>query len=232
MKIDLIEHLNENITEVRNLMDIHVSYTGKKRGRRAASVDVLNKSCVVLLVACWEVFIEDLSIVAFDKMLKKTAEYDVFPNRVLSRAVKELKESKNDMDVWQLAGSGWKDILINNKKTILEKYIGDFNNPNPNNVENLFEDLLGLKQISAHWGWRRMTPKKAKTKLKSLIRLRGDIAHKVKATKTVGKSFVLDSIDFVYYLAVETNNAVVEYVMKRLKIKEEPWPSARYKGIN
>ena len=52
---------DENVKEVRNLLDIHRKVAKKTPGRKY-NVEVLNKSGVVLLVACWESYVEHLRI--------------------------------------------------------------------------------------------------------------------------------------------------------------------------
>jgi hypothetical protein len=57
---DFVRAFNDNVAETERLIDIHSALTGKERGYRH-NVEVLNKSGIVLLVACWEAFIEDLA---------------------------------------------------------------------------------------------------------------------------------------------------------------------------
>jgi hypothetical protein len=58
------------MTEVRRLLQIHGQLGGTGPGRRWGS-EVLNKSAVVLLVACWEAYLEDLVTHAFDESLNR-----------------------------------------------------------------------------------------------------------------------------------------------------------------
>lgn len=73
-----METLWENLGEVSRLYEIHTQISGHGPGYKH-DVQVLNKSAVVLLVACWEAFIEDLALSAFDEMLEKAVEPDIFP---------------------------------------------------------------------------------------------------------------------------------------------------------
>ena len=40
------------------------------------------KSSLVLVVACWEAFVEDVGLAAFDYLLKHSADPSGFPNKV------------------------------------------------------------------------------------------------------------------------------------------------------
>ena len=90
-----------NIAEVRRLLEIHEKVTGKGPGKRR-NVQVLNKSAIILLVACWEAYVEDLCEVAFDFMLKHAPSHDVFPDSVLERVASKHQGPKT----WEPADSG------------------------------------------------------------------------------------------------------------------------------
>ncbi len=65
---DHMETLIANVGEVRRLLGIHERLTAKKV-RRREGVEVLNKSGIVLLVACWEAFVEDLAVPSFEALV-------------------------------------------------------------------------------------------------------------------------------------------------------------------
>jgi len=66
--VNPIQRFEGNVGEVKRILEIHREIAGKAPGRKR-DVEVLNKSAVVLLVACWEAFIEDLAEAAFDFLL-------------------------------------------------------------------------------------------------------------------------------------------------------------------
>src|SRR5690348_3174204 len=86
-----VQRLFANLSEVRRLVQIHAHLTGPKPGRRH-DVDILNKSGIVLAVACWEAYVEDLARQAYDAIAAAAATPTVFPMRVLALAGKELRE--------------------------------------------------------------------------------------------------------------------------------------------
>lgn len=59
--------LIDNISEVEQLLAMQDAPTGITR--RRYNVETLNASCIVLLVACWESYIEDVVGAAFDVLL-------------------------------------------------------------------------------------------------------------------------------------------------------------------
>jgi hypothetical protein len=128
-----VQDFSHNMDEVGRLLDIHQKLTGSGPGRRH-NVEVLNRSALVLTVACWEAFIEDLAESAFDFMLRHAKKPTVFPNRVLALASKKLREHRDESKVWDLAASGWRSVLRKHRQAVLRRYIGSFNTPRPKQV--------------------------------------------------------------------------------------------------
>ncbi len=63
-----IQNFRANLADVIRLIQIHRDLSGSERGRRVG-VECLNKSAIVLILASWEAFVEDLAESAFDCML-------------------------------------------------------------------------------------------------------------------------------------------------------------------
>jgi hypothetical protein len=73
-----------NLKDVTRLKDIHGRITSKGPGRKR-DVEVLHKSALVLLVACWEAFVEDMIEAALGWMILHAKDYKAFPSVVLDR---------------------------------------------------------------------------------------------------------------------------------------------------
>jgi len=218
--------LQDNFDEINRLLEIHTEIAGSGPGYKH-NVQVLNKSAVVLLLACWEAYIEDLAENCFNLMLSKANVPHVFPNHVLATAAKEVR--KHDIDVWLIANAGWKDVLKSHKEKVLENYVirGAFNTPNPDKIDHLFANLLGMPPLSRTWYWSGMSVVKSKEKLNKLIELRGNIVHRVQTSKNVTKFDVSDNKEFILRLAVISNNRAIRYLKE--KIGQRPWRTMRYK---
>jgi hypothetical protein len=223
-----VKRLISNTEEVDTLLTIHEDVTGDGPGRRH-NVEILNKSGVVLLVACWEAFVEDLATTAFDCLMNNAISPSTFPNIVLTGASKALRSDPNETKVWDLAGDGWKRVLKNSRNELLERYVGKLNTPKPKNVDELFEKIIGLSSLSSCWKWRGTTADASKRKLEKLVELRGEIAHRVKATKAVKKQDLLESSQFVARLAARTSNTVRAFVHGR--IGTHPWVQVNFGNV-
>lgn len=213
---DPIQQLLENTKEVQQLLDLHEEKTGKKAGRRDG-VEVLNKSAIVLLNACWEAFVEDCAKAAFEFMLKYTSDPKQLPKVVIKNVAVSLRASKNEIKVWDLAQDGWRDTL----ETYLLQMLHQHSTPNADNVDRLFDALLGAPAISDNWFWQKMSVAQAKKRLDEYIKLRGAIAHRVSASKSVQKKDVTAYLDFINRLARHTANAIREHV--NMLTTKYPW---------
>lgn len=215
------EAFGKNLAEVNRLLEIHREVGGVGPGYKH-NLSVLNKSAIVLLLACWESFVEDLAETAFSVLLNRSKAHTNFSMKVLISAGRPLKESKDEREVWKLAGDGWKSVLKKHKVALLEKYTGRLNSPGPKEVDSLYSSLLGIGAISSNWKWNKMTPGKARKKLRNLVDLRGSIAHRVGAARKVLKKEVNSYGAFINRIAVRTSNATGAYVTKNTG--KQAWP--------
>ncbi len=213
-----------NVDEVRRLLEIHEMLTGTGPGKRH-NVQVLNKSAITLLVACWESFVEDVCEAALDAMLKKAPKPDAFPESVLEAVASKLQGRK----AWSLAGQGWQKVLRDNKKEILARTTQKLNSPGSAKVRDLFTKTVGLKDLPRAWHWQGKSAAAAATDLDALVSLRGAIAHRVQASTPVYKKRARDEIWLVRRLAVRTSNRVREYVHERTR--KYPWGKVKLGNI-
>lgn len=221
--------LERNLGDITRLLELHakVSKTG---GGRLAALQVLNKSAIVLLAACWEAYVEDLAIASFDWLLTKSPSPNVFPNRVRARASHALREDKNELAIWALAGDGWRSVLTNHRNTSIGAMIGTFNSPKAQQVDNLYESLLGIPSLSGEWRWPGMPVDKARRKLDQLIGIRGNIAHRVRHVRQVRRPEVDDYVAFINRLAYCSHIGVVNYLTGITN--ESPWSPVQYRPLD
>ncbi len=216
---DHVRRLVANLREVRRLTAIHTTVAGSGPGHKH-DVEVLNKSAVVLLVACWEAFVEDLATVAFNELLAAATTPSIFPARVLALASKPLREDADERRVWELAGDGWKQVLVVHREKVIAKIVSPLNTPRAAQCDKLFESLLGIR-LSCNWHWRGMAATRAQTLLDELITLRGEVAHRVAASRPVRKKYVRDMSALVARLSAASHNAVTDELERR--IGKRPW---------
>ena len=220
-----VEGLFRNLAEVRRLSAVHSEVGGTGRGRRF-DLDILNKSGIVLAVACREAFVEDLARLAFDHLLAKATSPDTFPQRVLALAGAGLRAAKDEREVWRLAGDGWRAILEAHRDKTLAEFLDSFHTPRPAKVDALLEQLIGLRSVSSQWEWHKNTSEAVSKELNALIDLRGAIAHRVKVGRYVKKVELTRATQLTQWLAAVTSNRVREHLIARTAA--EPWRHVTY----
>lgn len=203
-----LKTFQENLQEVKNLLAIHSLTTGKSPGRRSPEIAVLNRSGIVLLVACWEAFVEDLADKTFSALLRGAPSPFYFPKSVQKLVAQSLRADPKELKLLNLAGDGWRSVFEQYKIEKNRGFIGGFNTPSAKNIDDLFAGLIGLPNLSKCWTWRTITPADARKRLTTLIKLRGDIAHRVKSRKTIHKSTVEQHLEFIQRLAEHSNYRV------------------------
>lgn len=203
-----LDNFKANIADVIRLIQIHRDVTGTERGRRIG-VQCLNKSAIVLILASWEAFVEDLAESAFDCMLINAPSHATFPSHVLTLAWADFKNTP-PTDAFSTITNGWKSVLSKHRQKILEKHIvrGAFNTPSATNCDALYSSLIGLTSFTSCWAWKKFSATQSTKKLAALIDLRGEIAHRAKAADAVQKQVVLSYAKFVTRLAVRSHNSV------------------------
>lgn len=216
-----VETYRRNILEIERLLHIADAAPILKHHDHRRDISVLNKSCVVLLVACWEAFVEDLASTSFEFLLSHAQDHNTFPSRLLTLTSRSFWEAKDERGIWSLAGDGWKTILTQHKNEILAKHVGSFNTPRADQVDGMFDSVLGLKRLSSEWHWKGMKAPQARSKLGHLITLRGDIAHRVSIDKPVSQQFVRNNAEFVGRLCVVSSNTLRSFIHTRVNMF--PW---------
>lgn len=176
-----------NKADIEQLWQIHQDYAGEGRGRKRG-VEVLNRSAIIFVTACWESYIEDLAVEAFDFLLANATSAVSIPNKVKSLAVKDINGHQNPLMLWGLADSGWRAILLNHKQDVYDKWLGKFNTPKSEQVDGLYQEMLGVGSLSSHWKWRKMPSAQATARLDNYITIRGNIAHRIRDAKPVDKN--------------------------------------------
>ena len=95
---------------------------------------------------------------------------------------------------------------------MIKRYVGRLNSPRPKQVDELFENLIGLRAISKFWKWQGTSNKRVLDRLDKLITLRSEIAHRVSTGTSVRKSQVDDARDLIGHLSALSSNQVSDHL--------------------
>jgi len=81
-------------------------------------------------------------------------------------------------------------------------------------VEDLYDQNLGLEDMTEAWRWQRMVPQRAREKLDAMIRRRGDVAHggEPAGPATVQKAEVRRCREHVLHLVDATESRIDSFL--------------------
>lgn len=216
------EQLQYRLEDARRLVQIHEECTGRDPGRRRG-YDALNRSTVVLAVAAWEGFVEDLLIDQADRFAENAAGPTSVPEGVRSAMITHLHSQygwstlnpDTQKEIWFLAGRGWRSVY---KQYVADK-AASLNTPSATNIKKLYASTLGIKNLTTGWGARRWKPSDYRDRLDNLLTLRHQIAHGALADQTVGKTRATRAVNLIERIAGWSDKTVKSRVNSLIRTK-------------
>ena len=203
---------DENVKDVKKLLELHVKEGGRDKGRRY-NLEVLNKSAIVLITAFWEAYCEDIAGEALAHIVQHAPDASVLPKPLQKQVLNQLQKEKHELALWKLADRGWRTVIKDRFDDLKVQRERKLNTPKWENIDLLFKEAIGLENVSKAWSWaRKMNANNARTKLDKYVTLRGAIAHRGNDGKSVTKSQVEDYFDFVQKLVGKTGGRVKTHV--------------------
>jgi hypothetical protein len=197
-----------NTKDIERLLKLHEQEGGVNPGRRFG-LEVLNKSAIVLITSFWEAYCEDIATEGLNHLIAYAATAASLPTELRKVIAKQLKADPHDLRVWDLAGDGWRDVLRARAEALRDERNRKFNTPKTENIDQLFLSALGIKDISSAWHWpKKMTVARSRQKLDRFVTLRGEIAHRGRASKSVTKAQVADYYEFIRKIGSKTGGRV------------------------
>ena len=179
------------------------------RGRRSAEFEVLHKSAIVLLTACWEAYIENSlteAIRAIASSLKDPLDLpeDLRRSIALTKSAKLSVSSKNELYPWYFVGDRWRSLLLEFSKL----KISELNTPDSSSVREAMKSLLEIPDLTESWGRQGNAAKDAADQLDEYLIDRHMIAHGAILGKKFTKSYVTDYLAFLDITIGKTEESV------------------------
>lgn len=207
---------DKNAQDIERLLDIHLDVGGDAKGRRFG-LEVLNKSAVVLLTAVWEAYCEDIAAEALQHLVAHAPSGSVLPKELKKWIVADIRADQNELAMWDLADSGWKDRAQARLAAVAAGRNRRLNTPKAEQIDELFASAIGLADMSRAWRWKKMSAAKAREKLDKYVILRGAIAHRGAVATSVKKVHVRDYFKHVKRLVAKTGGRVNSHVLDATK---------------
>ncbi len=203
-------------SDATTLIKIHDDKTKKKVGKPIAELEALKRSAVILAVTAWESFVEDTVSQQLTKKLASSERPDTLSstfNYVAAEWMDPIRSPKRfgpALTDW--TGDNWKERI---KDSLIER-LKNFNTPNSENTNELFDRYLGIA-IKNHWSWQATSPDSAQNKLNALIKLRGRAVHRGKVLHPMSqpdpamrRGAAIDALNLVFRLVQSTEEAINE----------------------
>lgn len=205
---------DKNAKDIEKLLELHNTDIGTTPSRRSG-LEVLNKSAIVLLVAFWEAYCEDIAAEALEHIIKNAKNTAALPLPLKKVVAKALKADQHELAIWKISDGGWRTYLMERFDDMKKERDKKLNTPKTVQIEDLFESAVGIEKISESWKWGEdITPKEASKKLDDLVTLRGAIAHRGSDVKSVKKDDVINYFSFIKLLTAHTGRAVNQHCTK------------------
>ncbi len=166
-------NLKSNIEDIRSLIKLSSSIADVDNQR------AIFRSVVVLLVASWEQFVEQLADSSIAVMTDRLRDPSTLPNKVKeSIAINSIPTNQGNQkefsdSVWGFAHKGWKQAYIN----YCTKLTSNLHNASATNVIDLYWRILGIRDITQKWSYLSLANTECVEKLDQIIEIRHDIAH-------------------------------------------------------
>ncbi len=165
-----------------------------------------------MLCAAWEHYCEALireSVVYLCSNLNTPMK---LPKDVQKEISKAVKESSHELRPLHLSGNGWKQVYQDHANALLNA----LNTPKSGKLNDHFKRLTGITKISDSWS-------QGENILDDFVSVRGDIAHQGRHADYVTITNLDSYRDQVRRYAVETDNAISEYLKVATANNYKPW---------
>ncbi len=210
-----LTRLQSRLGDAKRLIEIHEECTGQNRGRRVGS-DALNRSAIILAVAAWEGFVEDLLKTAVLQISRHAKGPSALPDNVKEAMIAHMYEAHGwgklntttKETIWALTGRGWRSSYID----FTRARINALHTPNYENVKKLYSSTIGLADFTSDWGAKRWRPDDYRQRLEDLLLLRHRIAHGVIGQETVGKTRAKKAINMIERVSAWTEKTTAAHV--------------------
>lgn len=204
-----LENFQLNIDDIKELLDLSGTLSSIEKK------SVIFRSAVVLLIATWEQYIEQLADSSILVLTDRLRDASTLPENVKQEmALFFVPEKRSDMrkfsnSVWQFSDKGWKMAYKNYCLSSTSK----LNTANSKQVTQLFLDVLGIRNVTSEWRFQELTSERCLNKLDDVVDLRHDIAHGAnERVDELSEQYLREITEFVPSIALETFTIVSNHI--------------------
>lgn len=208
---------DENAGDIDLLIDLYqgtVQLYKDESGAAEEYYEVFFRSAIVLMVSHWEAYIEDICSEALDHLMIHVADPVKLPKEIKKQIAKEIKEAKDEIAIWQLAGEGWKEYVRDRMSNFKKMRDRSFNTPKAYKTAEFIKLTLGLDDIRKAWTFDGKDTTAVGKQLDSLVEIRGEIAHRGRITQNLDADFVAEQTKFLRKVVGKTGGFINTHMKK------------------
>jgi hypothetical protein len=201
------DNLHTYLNDIRALLDLSLTLDSIEQRR------VIFRSAVVLLIASWEQYVEQLAESSIAVLTDRLGDSTTLPENVKQRiALFSVSEKRNNQRefsdcVWMFADKGWKIAYIGYCKNLTS----NLHTASPINVKELYWSILGIRDIASGWHFHEFAAEGCVEKLKDLVDLRHDIAHGANARDDeLIEENIREQTEFIGSIAKDTYRTIFD----------------------
>ena len=206
---------DENARDIDQLIDLYKGVVTLYKYQREAvpeGSEVLFRSAIVLMVSHWEAYVEDICGEALDHLVTHVSGPTKLPKEIKKHVAREIKASKNEIEVWRLAGQGWKNYLHSRMSTLRLARNRSFSTPRAQHTAEFIRQTIGIEDIRESWNFDGKDSTTISRQLDNLVEIRGEIAHRGRVGRRLDAEFVTDHTAFLRKLVSKTGGQINKYV--------------------
>ena len=230
MASSALKRLQDRLVDTKRLIEIHTECTGSQPGRRHG-YDALNRSAVILAVAAWEGYCEDIAQVAVGHVARRLRSSADLPSNVQDAMLAYLYESQGwsklnsgtKSTIWGLADQGWRQAYVGYARS----RINALNTPDYPKVKKRYASICGLPDFTVNWGAGRWNAAHYQQLLDETLKVRPRIAHGAIGSVTVGKGMAKEAASLIRRIGGWTDSTVIAHLQNLptrplIRVRERP----------
>lgn len=195
-----------NCSDIRSYYTVHWGLKDVKGIRR--HLPVFDKAMYTLVSALWEAYCEDIITEALDILATFCSDPHCLPMGLRKDLDRFVKDNRHELAVWDMAGSGWRDLVRDRLVELQGRREWMFNSPKSSQVDQLFCRSLGIAKLSDSWRIGNKEPDTVRSELDAKIAVRGEICHRHSTEAPVRKRQVKEFFNLVNILVEITDREV------------------------
>lgn len=166
-------------SELKLLQSAHLEWLSKTTTTDTFpdSESIFIRAGITLLCSAWEAYVEDLARNGITFLIQNCKDPKDLPASVRKSIAKEIKQDKNELSPWMLAGDEWRNIVLKRFENAIAREANALNSPKAHKVKSVFTEMLGIDDITSCWHWEMFDVSSVCDLIDHLVEIRGSIAH-------------------------------------------------------